>query len=542
MIKKFISGVMCLSMLSGCVAFADSLNEINPDYANHTVSVSGSLDDGAGVRVTLQVLNPGILEEDIDSVTPETFMNVFSYAAETDADANGDFLFESFDFGEKSGYYSVRVMRSDGQLPQFYPNTFIYVSSDFEKDLLTALKEGNGESFILENISVLTPNYQCFENYSTEVQIEILKLSTKSKIESFDDASKSVNRGCFFVTGEDLYFEDCIFPADTPSIYFKDFSQKEKDDVIKNVTGATISEKTESFEENCFFKALHSAGGNKALENIIINNEKWHGIDLSDYKALKSKKSVNAKIAEDKPNTITELKKIIKSASESGGSSGGGGVSSGAVAGRGGSGSVSFSPVDTQPPVQEATPPANAVMFTDISGYEWAKEAIEELYKKGIVNGTSDKVFSPGRNITRAEFVKLICTAFLGNSKEYEGNFADVSESDWFAPYVASAFDSGVVKGISETEFGSSLNITRQDMAVMIFNASKLAAGESRMQFADFDEISDYAKEAVLTMNSLGIINGRGNGEFCPKENATRAEAAQMIYKALKVLSGGDGV
>ena len=136
----------------------------------------------------------------------------------------------------------------------------------------------------------------------------------------------------------------------------------------------------------------------------------------------------------------------------------------------------------------------------------------------------------------------MVCGAFLSGTKTYQNNFADVSAGDWFAPYVASAFDAGVVNGISQTEFGASLNITRQDMAVMIFKASKLAAGELKTDFADFDEISDYAKEAVKAMNSLGIINGRGNGAFCPKENATRAEAAQMIYKALKVLSGGDGV
>ena len=544
MIKKLISGVISALMLSNCAAFADSVDKITPDIDARTVSISGKLDSGAGVRVTLQVLNPGFDETDIDSITPQSFTEVFSFAAETEADSEGRFSFDAFDFGGKSGYYGIRVMRSDGDEPTFYPHAFKYISPEFEDDLLDAKDEGNMETFISDNISAITPIYEKIEALSGDVLQTVFKLAADSNIKNVDDASANVNRAYFFVTGDISAFENCNFSTDTPSVYFDEFSQSEKEEILKNAEGNTLADKTESFEMLCFFEALHGASGNAALESVIIDNESWHNIDLTDYKALSNKKSVNTQIADQKPDTLAELEDIILSALSPSGSpsgGGGGGGSSSAVSGRGGSSSASFAPTGVTPP-QETTPPANSIVFNDISGYEWAKEAVEELCKKGIVSGTSENTFSPERNITRAEFVKLVCGAFLSGTKTYQNNFADVSAGDWFAPYVASAFDAGVVNGISQTEFGASLNITRQDMAVMIFKASKLAAGELKTDFADFDEISDYAKEAVKAMNSLGIINGRGNGAFCPKENATRAEAAQMIYKALKVLSGGDGV
>ena len=102
------------------------------------------------------------------------------------------------------------------------------------------------------------------------------------------------------------------------------------------------------------------------------------------------------------------------------------------------------------------------------------------------------------------------------------------------------AFNSGVVNGVSETEFGVGKYITREDMAVMIYRAVK-ASGmdveiivENPAELSDMDSVSDYAKEAVEFMIEKGAINGI-NGEFRPKDYATRAQTAQMLYQIIKI-------
>ena len=55
-------------------------------------------------------------------------------------------------------------------------------------------------------------------------------------------------------------------------------------------------------------------------------------------------------------------------------------------------------------------------------------------------------------------------------------------------------------------------------------------------RFEDDSDVADYAKEAVLKMKQSGIINGVGNNSFAPKENATRAAAAKIIYGLSKAV------
>ena len=95
----------------------------------------------------------------------------------------------------------------------------------------------------------------------------------------------------------------------------------------------------------------------------------------------------------------------------------------------------------------------------------------------------------------------------------------------------------GVIKGIDENNFGAGINITRQDMAVIILRAAQAKGIDLTpvREYAGFDDeadIADYAKEAVKTLYEAGIINGRGNS-FEPNENASRAESVYIIFKSI---------
>lgn len=177
-------------------------------------------------------------------------------------------------------------------------------------------------------------------------------------------------------------------------------------------------------------------------------------------------------------------------------------------------------------------------VFSDIENVEWAKEAIVYLAEKQVLNGKGEYRFCPNDNVTRQELVKMIVLAFdYGMNDSEKSSFTDVSE--WAKPYVDCAYKNGIVNGYSAEILGATDYVTREDMSVMIYRAAQNAGFEFLPEkeniFADDDAISDYAKEAVKNLYNTGVINGTGNNEFSPKNVASRAQVAKMIYSIIKM-------
>ena len=254
-----------------------------------------------------------------------------------------------------------------------------------------------------------------------------------------------------------------------------------------------------------------------------------------------AKKEIAAKIIRKKPyanaqvfadlfiETVTSYQPPDGNQGRPDGSHGGG--SGGGGGGSGGGGRQVVVPEPTIPPEPQG--------FLDIdAAFSWAREAIEYLNVKNIVNGVSEQEFDPGANVTRAQFVKMLIGAFALTDETASCRFDDVKESDWCYPYVAAAAKLGIVKGKSETSFGSEDSITREEMATMLARTMTVMGiaidGEESAEFDDHSEIAEYAVEAVYAMKRCGIINGTPENRFEPKRPANRAEAAKIIYEAIK--------
>lgn len=178
--------------------------------------------------------------------------------------------------------------------------------------------------------------------------------------------------------------------------------------------------------------------------------------------------------------------------------------------------------------------------FSDIDDVEWAKTAITVLSDKGIINGKGDGKFCPNDNLTREELVKLLVGGFgMLTVSENALSFKDVKYGEWYFPYIVTAHKLKVTNGISADQFGVGQPVTRQDMAVFMENSLK-AMGKAYAQkeythtFADDYQIADYAKSAVKMFAGEGVLNGKGDNMFDPTGNATRAEAAKVLYTLLK--------
>lgn len=181
--------------------------------------------------------------------------------------------------------------------------------------------------------------------------------------------------------------------------------------------------------------------------------------------------------------------------------------------------------------------------FEDLEGFEWAEESINALLKKGVVSKADDKKFRPNDNITREEFVKLIITlldvkASSGSSEI--ADFSDLPKSHWAYECVMTAVENGIISGMGDGRFGTGESITREQMAAIaervLMLYGKTAQTADMENFSDYNEISDYAKSSVMTMKYFNIINGIGDNMFAPKNNATRAQAAKIIYELSKVV------
>ncbi len=174
------------------------------------------------------------------------------------------------------------------------------------------------------------------------------------------------------------------------------------------------------------------------------------------------------------------------------------------------------------------------VRFSDLGNHIWAEDSINTLADKGIIKGTSETTFSPGNSITRADFAILLVRAFEKTSDNTE-NFSDVSEADYFAKELAIARNTGLVSGIGDNKFAPRSFIKRCDMMLMVYRVLKAEGIELEIKdvdMADIDSVPEYALDAVKTLISNGLVNGKNN-LIAPNDNTTRAEVAVLIKRVL---------
>ena len=177
----------------------------------------------------------------------------------------------------------------------------------------------------------------------------------------------------------------------------------------------------------------------------------------------------------------------------------------------------------------------NHAPFQDLTGYAWAEQAITSLAEKEVISGYGDGSFRPAQTVTREEFVKMaVCAAGIFNPNA-ECGFADTDSGQWYYRYIASGVENGIIDGIGDNRFGIGEPVSRQDMTVIVCRLAEkqgvdMAAKRSYANFNDEAFIADYAKESVQKLYAAKMINGVETTRFAPLDNATRAQAAKILY------------
>ena len=185
-----------------------------------------------------------------------------------------------------------------------------------------------------------------------------------------------------------------------------------------------------------------------------------------------------------------------------------------------------------EPAVEEMDNP-----YTDISEDAWYYGDVLYTYANNLMIGVGNEQFAPGMNLTRSMFVTILWRIAGEPVVTDEISFTDVPADTWYTEAVRWAAANGLVNGYSETAFGPNDNITREQLAAILYRYEQMLGGGFTgmwmflLDFNDRDEISDWAYEAMCYMNMNGIINGKPEKLLDPQGVATRAEAAAMLRR-----------
>lgn len=177
--------------------------------------------------------------------------------------------------------------------------------------------------------------------------------------------------------------------------------------------------------------------------------------------------------------------------------------------------------------------------FSDIASH-WSKADVELLANKLVVDGVTDTMFQPDRNITRAEFAALVVRALGLSSVSGTSNFTDVSSSSWYANTVATAVRAGIIDGYEDNTFRPNNQITREELAAMTIRALNYADVATNVsnpdtvlsKFKDAKDIVWAQKEIAAAINA-GLINGMTDDTIGSAGQATRAQSATILKRLL---------
>lgn len=188
--------------------------------------------------------------------------------------------------------------------------------------------------------------------------------------------------------------------------------------------------------------------------------------------------------------------------------------------------SGSYIELDSTEPDQD-----NKINFTDVSQDYWAYSQIQDFVKKGYIEGYGDNTFRPEKPTKRNEFVKIFNQVFGLTNKS--GIVFDDTKDNWAKDEIDIAVTNGVAQGIGENKFGPEEYMTREAAAKMLANYMKIEDKnhDKIKKFSDYNEISDWAKDAFEGNLENGYIKGTDEGKLAPKNNITRAEVVTILSR-----------
>ena len=188
---------------------------------------------------------------------------------------------------------------------------------------------------------------------------------------------------------------------------------------------------------------------------------------------------------------------------------------------------------------------SNPVAFSDTANH-WAAESIAFCAMRELFKGVGDGRFAPDAPMTRAMFATVLYRIAGMPAVSGTNSFYDVAAGQWYTNAILWGQSTGIINGYGNGFFGTNDLVTREQMCVMLSRylqwvGYELQAAAAAKQFSDNAQIADWAAESVRFCQIHGLINGRPNGLFAPKANATRAENSAVLRRVILAILSSFG-
>ncbi|MCL2842602.1 MAG: S-layer homology domain-containing protein [Oscillospiraceae bacterium] len=192
-----------------------------------------------------------------------------------------------------------------------------------------------------------------------------------------------------------------------------------------------------------------------------------------------------------------------------------------------------------------AEPQSAGLPFTDVAGH-WARDAIGFMVEQGFMQGTSTTTFAPNLAFSRAMAVTILYRMAGEPAVSFEEVFSDVAPGRWYSDAVIWAHSNGVVQGVGGGRFAPMSNITREQMATILY---RFAADQGHdvtlsssvtLDFPDANRISHWARVEMEWAVYHQFMRGTDAGALNPNGNATRAEAATLLMRFVEHFTHSD--
>lgn len=542
--KKILSLALTAGMLLSAVPSLAAVEQTG----DNTVLISGSTGK-ANTMVGVQVFADG--KKAADLKTAENWSDVLVFHDQCQTDEKGDYkIYADLDL---SGKYKVYVGLADGT--ELDPEDIVFVSGDEFGEFAENVNDMTSteiEKKIEENPYVFGYTEEDLEGIDKSELAKVLEETLKDTPISEDD-----RKGAWEIADKALFVQklneskiDDIFEVDDEisalsksevagefdKAYVTDALIKSFTERLNGQSFASYEEYTDSITEAFVLAVVENPNGSDNVKNIMTKFDDEIGIDIKSTTPESTWNKLSGNDYSDYADLKTAFNKYAKGGTDSGSSGSSSSNKNNKVNNTTGVGSIIATP-DTVTDNDTMLIP----IFDDIDDVEWAKPAIVYLTEKQILDGVGGTKFNPNGYVTREQLAKMVVGAFAKDAEAGANVFADVDASAWYAPYVLKAYAAGIVNGMGDGSFGVGVNVTRQDMCVMIYNAAK-ANGyrfddtSAARKFEDDGAIADYAKEAVYALREAGAVNGMDSANFAPYGTATRAQVAKIIYYIVETM------
>lgn len=173
--------------------------------------------------------------------------------------------------------------------------------------------------------------------------------------------------------------------------------------------------------------------------------------------------------------------------------------------------------------------------FTDVSQDQWYYDDVRYVVEKELFEGVGEGRFAPGSTMQRRMMTTVLHRLAGRPTVEYSPVFTDIPDGQWYTQGTIWAAQLGVVKGMGDGRFAPTSDVTRQQIAVMLYNyAVEMGhAADERGDlsgFSDAASVASWARDAMSWAVGVDILRGSG-GALLPGNNATRAQVAAMLHR-----------